>query len=111
MKRLFLFFAAVLFTATVWSQIPQKMSYQAVIRDAANKLVTSHAVGMQLSILKDGLPVYVETITSSTNANGLLTLEIGAGTVVSGNFKSIDWANGTYSIKTETDPTGGTWRR
>ncbi|MEO6977276.1 MAG: hypothetical protein ABI113_02825, partial [Mucilaginibacter sp.] len=32
---------------------------------------------------------------------------IGTGTVVSGSLATIDWANGTYFIKTETDPTGG----
>jgi hypothetical protein len=37
----------------------------------------------------------------------LVSLEIGTGTVVSGNFTTIDWANGTYFFKTETDLTGG----
>jgi hypothetical protein len=50
----------------------------------------------------------VETQTTNTNANGLVTLEIGSGTIVSGTFSGIDWSNGSYFIKTETDPTGGT---
>jgi hypothetical protein len=36
-----------------------------------------------------------------------VSLEIGGGTVVSGNMATINWANGPYFIKTETDPTGG----
>lgn len=107
MKRLFAIIAAVLLTATIWAQSPQKMSYQAVIRDNDNALVKSHAVGMQISILKDGSPVYVETHATSTNANGLVTIEIGGGTPVTGTFSGIDWSLGSYSIKTETDPTGG----
>src|SRR5690554_566777 len=66
---------------------------------------------MQISILQgsaSGTAVYVETQTPTSNANGLVSLEIGAGTVVSGDFTTIDWANGPYFIKTETDPTGGT---
>jgi hypothetical protein len=66
---------------------------------------------MQVSILQgsvSGTAVYVETQTPTTNTNGLAGLEIGGGTVVSGNFANINWANGPYFIKTETDPNGGT---
>ena len=111
MKRIFTIAAALIMTASVWAQSPEKMSYQAVIRDASNVLVATQAVGMQISILQTtatGTAVYVETQNPTTNANGLVSLEIGTGTVVSGDFTTIDWANGTYFIKTETDPTGGT---
>jgi len=98
-------------TASVFAQAPEKMSYQAVVRDGSNNLVSSTSVGIQISILQgsaSGTAVYVETQTLTSNANGLVSLEIGAGTVVSGNFTTIDLANGSYFIKTETDPTGGT---
>ena len=98
-------------TASVFAQVPNKMSYQAVVRDGSNNLVTSSAVGMQISILQgsaSGTAIYVETQTPTSNANGLVSLEIGAGTVISGTFATIDWANGPYFIKTETDPNGGT---
>ena len=110
MKRLFTVLIAVLLTATMWAQNPpQKMSYQAVIRDNDNALVKSHSVGMRISILKDASPEYVETHATSTNANGLVTIEIGGGIPVTGTFTAIDWSlAGSYSIKTETDPTGGT---
>jgi hypothetical protein len=94
-----------------FAQSPEKMSYQAVIRDASSNLVSSSAVGIQISILQgsvSGNSVYTETHTTNTNVNGLASLEIGAGNVTSGNFSSIDWGNGPYFIKTETDPTGGT---
>jgi uncharacterized protein (TIGR02145 family) len=111
MKKVFTFFAAVLLMASVFAQSPEKMSYQAVIRNSSDVLVTDTQVGMQISILQDtedGSPVYVETQTPTTNANGLVSIEIGAGTVVSGDFSTIDWANGPYYIKTETDPAGST---
>ncbi len=111
MKKLFTLFITVLIFTSAFAQPPQKMSYQAVIRDGSNALVTSTAVGMQISILQgsaSGTAVYVETQTHTSNANGLISLEVGAGMVVSGTFVSIDWANGPYFIKTETDPTGGT---
>jgi len=100
--------AAVLLTSTVWAQNPQKMSYQAVISDAAGHLVTTQ-VGMQISILQGsdvGTVVYSETQTPTPNANGLVTIEIGNGNPVT--FATIDWSAGPYFIKTETDPAGGT---
>ncbi|MCJ7449017.1 MAG: DUF1566 domain-containing protein [Bacteroidales bacterium] len=107
MKRLFTIIPAVLLTATIWAQSPQKMSYQAVIRNSLDQLVTNHAVGMRISILQgssSGTVVYTETQTPTTNANGLVSIEIGGGA----GFDAINWANYTFFIKTETDPLGGT---
>ena len=104
-----LFFSSVL-SLSLYAQSPQKMSYQSVIRDASNMLVTNTTVGLQLSILQGsstGTVVYSELHSPATNANGLLSLEIGGGTIISGNFSQINWGNGPYFIKTETDPTGG----
>ena len=100
-------------TLSLFAQPPQKMSYQAVIRDNGNQLVVNNEIGMQVSILQgsaNGTAVYVETQTPTTNANGLVSIEIGGddATVVSGNFASIDWSDGPWFIKTDTDPSGGT---
>jgi uncharacterized protein (TIGR02145 family) len=111
MKKVYTFFFAVIVTAVGFAQSPQKMSYQAVIRNASGELVKSSPIGMKISILQGsatGTPIYVETQTPTTNANGLVTIEIGGATPVSGTFAGIDWSTGTYFIKTETDPTGGT---
>ena len=111
MKNLYSLVFALFLSINFWAQSPQKMSYQAVIRNTSNALITSSPVGMQISILQGsatGSVVYAETQTTITNANGLVSIEIGNGTVVTGTFSSINWANGPYFIKTETDPTGGT---
>jgi uncharacterized protein (TIGR02145 family) len=95
----------------LFAQAPDKMSYQAIVRNSNNVVVSNHAVGMRISILQGtatGTSVYTETQTPTTNANGLIAIEIGTGTVVSGSFANIDWANGPYFVKTETDPNGGT---
>ncbi|MFT6166191.1 MAG: hypothetical protein ACJAV5_001371 [Vicingaceae bacterium] len=110
MIKLYTLLTAVIITTSAFAQAPEKMSYQAVVRDTGNTLLSSQVVGMQLSILQgsvSGLPVYVETQTPGTNINGLVSIEIGYGTVVSGTFNTIDWSAGPYFIKTETDPTGG----
>ena len=92
------------------AQSPDKMSYQAVVRDGDEKLLSSSAVGMRISILQGsaaGTAIYVETHTPETNENGLVSIEIGTG-VTDDDFSAIDWANGPYFIKTEADPAGGT---
>lgn len=111
MKKISLISLFLLLICGMMAQAPEKFSYQAVVRDASNQLINSHAVGVRVSVLQgaaSGNPVYVETHTVTTNANGLMTLEIGAGSVQQGTFTDIDWANGPYFLKTETDPNGGT---
>lgn len=111
MKKIIFTLANLLIITSIFAQSPEKLSYQAVIRDASTNLVTSQSVGMQISILQgsaSGTAVYIETQIPTSNANGLVSVEIGIGTVISGGFATIDWANGPYFIKTETDPTGGT---
>jgi len=93
------------------AQAPQKFSYQAVIRNGSNALIANATVGVKISLLKSssvGAVVYAERHTPTTNANGLATFEIGAGSRISGTMAGIDWGNGSYYIKTEVDPTGGT---
>ena len=111
MKRLIKFFTLMLMASCVFAQSPEKMSYQAVIRNNSSLLVSNQLVGMRISILKDsanGTPIYIETQTPTTNTNGLASVEIGGGTVVSGVFSAINWGDGPYYIKTETDIAGGT---
>lgn len=111
MKKILTLLTMISLSAATFAQAPEKMSYQAVVRNAGNGLVTNQSVGIQISILQGsstGSAVFVETHTATTNTNGLVTIEIGNGTNVSGNFSLIDWGNGPYFIKTETDPTGGT---
>ena len=110
MKKL-LFICISLFAVNANAQAPEKMSYQAVIRNPANVLVTNQSVGMTITILQGsvaGSTVYAEVHTATTNTNGLVSLEIGGGISLTGTFASINWAGGPYFIKTETDPAGGT---
>ena len=52
MKKLYTFLAAVLITASTFGQVPEQMSYQAVVRDAVGDLVTNQQVGCKLAFYK-----------------------------------------------------------
>lgn len=106
MKKIITLLSVLLITAFTFGQAPEKMSYQAVLRDANNVLVVNQQVGMRISILNGANAVYSETQSPTTNSNGLISLEIGTGSVISGTFKDINWGDGIYYIKTEIDPSG-----
>lgn len=110
MKKQSLFLFCLLISVIMVAQSPQRFSYQAVIRDAQSALVKNMAIGARFTLLQgsmNGDAVYIETQTVQSNTNGLITAEIGAGTVVSGIFDSIAWPEGSYFIKSEFDPQGG----
>ncbi len=93
MKKLIAILAVVFITTSAFSQAPQFMSYQAVIRNSSNTLIANTAVGMQISILQgssSGTAVYVERQTPTTNVNGLATISIGSGSILTGSFASIN---------------------
>ena len=111
MKKIFTTLAVVLLTVCLFSQAPQKMSYQAVVRNADGALMQNSKIGLKISLLRgsaSGTLVYSETHKTETNANGLVSVVIGEGTSSTDNIASIDWSNGPYFIKTETDPAGET---
>lgn len=106
-----LMFLILVAAAHARAQAPQKFSYQTVIRNGGGQLLSNQQVSIKISIIQgneNGLLVFSERHTPTTNANGLATLQIGAGTLVTGNFTGIDWTQGPYFITSETDPNGGT---
>lgn len=94
------------------AQAPNKMSYQAVIRNTNGNVVANAPIGIRISILQgssSGSAIYEETYnpTPMSNMNGLISIEIGGGTASFGSWSSIDWSKGPFFIKTETDIKGG----
>jgi hypothetical protein len=53
-------------------------------------------------------PEYEEIQTVNTNEFGLYTLQIGAGTAVTGEMKTVKWETGNKYIKVAIDAKGGT---
>ena len=94
---------------SVQAQIPQKFNYQAIVRDNAGTVIVSKPLGMRFSI-RDGSATgavqYSETQLTTTNAYGLVNLQVGAGTVATGSFAAITWAGGNKFLQVEIDTTG-----
>ena len=112
MKKLILSLVAIAtLSLSSFGQAPEGFKYQAVVRDAGNTILNNQAVGMRMTIQQGsigGTTVYSETFAPTTNAYGLVNLEIGNGTVVTGTFANIDWSTGPYYMETAVDVTGGT---
>lgn len=111
MRKIYSIISFLILTTSIYAQAPQKFSYQAIVRGVNNELIVNKQVGMRISLLKDstiGKAVYIESHTPLSNANGLVSISIGSGIVVSGTFANIDWSKGPYFVKTETDVAGGT---
>ena len=109
MKKLItILFLIILFNA--FSQSPESFNYQAVIRNSSGDIISNQTIGMQFRILSgiaSGNSTYQETFTIETSSNGLVALQIGSGSTVSGDFASIDWGNGPFFLETSIDLNGG----
>ncbi|MGB4205094.1 MAG: hypothetical protein WBJ84_05670, partial [Bacteroidales bacterium] len=89
MKTITLSIICVMLAIVTLAQAPQSFTFQAVMRDSNNQLILNSPIGMKTTILQgspDGTIVYQEFYypNKQTNANGLITLEIGSGFVLSG---------------------------
>ncbi|PZR15089.1 MAG: hypothetical protein DI539_18550 [Flavobacterium psychrophilum] len=103
----FLFAALIAYAAL--GQAPNFFSYQAVVRNPSGNVVASQSVGLRLTVLNLGAPVFTETFTTQTNAYGMLNVNLGSGTATLGNFQTVNWLEGnSKSMKVEMDITGGT---
>ena len=111
MKLILTILLFVTVTLTIFAQAPEKMSYQAIIRSQTNSLVKNLDISLKVIVRQSattGTEVYEETHLVKTNSNGLVSLEIGTGNILSGTFSAIAWEKGPYFIETQVDATGGT---
>ena len=108
MKRFITIITVLVLALLTMAQAPQKMNFQALVRDASNELVKNKQVTVTVSVTNvSNVAVYSETQTVTTNGNGVATMVIGEGTPTKGTFSAIDWANGSYFLQTSIDLGGG----
>ena len=110
MKSFLIFASFCLLWLNMVAQVPQAFKYQAVARNASGEVLAGKSVTFLISILQGsviGTQVYSELHSKTTNNFGLVDLDIGKGNSPTGSFESISWGGGTYFMKVELDPAGG----
>lgn len=98
-----------LLSVIIFAQMSEKLNFQFTVNNN-NQVVSNQTISIKINIIKDfneDFPVYVETHMSHSNINGLVSIIIGDGTVISGDISKIHWASGNYLVKTEYDINGG----
>ncbi|MEA3444045.1 MAG: FISUMP domain-containing protein [Bacteroidota bacterium] len=111
MKKTILFLTLLLSFGILYSQLPQAFKYQAIARDENDELIINQTVKIKLKILQSstsGTIIFSEIHNILTNNFGLIDLEIGTGSIESGNFSAIDWSASAFFLRAEMDVTGGT---
>ncbi len=111
MKKTTLAVVMLAMAISLIAQSPQAFKYQAIVRNNNGEILDNQNVSFQISILQSsavGPAIYLETHQTMTNEFGLISLEIGNGTVESGTFESIYWRDGLFFLRVRMDPNGGT---
>ena len=98
--------AALLFTATVATMAQGSFAYQAVIRDGGS-LVSNKDVNLKFTLFQGTTNYYAETQKTKTNEYGNISVMVGSGTKVEGDFMSVPWSSMNVMLKIEVDAKGG----
>ncbi len=101
---------ALAISGSLFAQVPQKFNYQGIARDTKGNPMAQQRMTLKLTVLPTADATtgeYEEIQTVTTNEFGLYTLQIGNGTPVTGEMKTVKWETGNKYIKVAIDPKGG----
>jgi Trk-type K+ transport system membrane component len=92
----------IFLSVLVFGQVPQKMNYQAVVRNASGQSVAN---GTQVvfrftihDVTPNGSSVFTEDVTDTVNQFGLCATIIGN----TGNLATVNWDNGDKYLQVES---------
>ena len=105
MKTIIITLISILLTLSSVAQ--QGINYKALIKDSAGNAIADQSITVQFAILQGSTNVYTETHTPTTNANGIIIINIGKGSVQSGDFAAIDWAGDEHFLHVQIDTGNG----
>lgn len=106
MKKILTTIFSLVAAATLFAQVPQSFSFQAVMRDNDNSLMANQFVHAKFTITPNDnsdVITYCETQDLTTDSNGILRAEIGKGTSCGGRFDQIHWERGEYLLNCRFD--------
>ena len=109
MKKI-LILLTLLVSSITFSQAPEGINYQAVIRNSTGNLVSSTTVAIRVQVRQTtatGTVVYQERHSVLTSAQGLVNMVIGGGIPQVGTFNGINWGIGPYFVNLAVDFANG----
>lgn len=85
------------------------LSYQAVIHDDNNEVVANQNVQLKFTISRssDDSELYAETISTNTDAHGMVAVTVGTALSSAENFKALSWDGTPKKLKIELSTDGG----
>ena len=108
MKKIYTLLLFILICIGVFAQAPNKLNYQGLIRNSVGNPLGNTPVLLRISILDIANNVlFLEQHSTTTNSLGLYNVAIGTGTLIQGNFASINWGAGNRYIKVEVSTNAG----
>jgi hypothetical protein len=108
MKKLFILLFLTGILKSVFAQAPQGFAYQAAVRNAAGIVQGNLPIRVRFSIIDsvaNGTVVYKETHSTSTNALGMMNLNVGLGTPITGTLAGVNWGTNAKFLQVEIDTT------
>jgi uncharacterized protein (TIGR02145 family) len=103
-------FCCLLLGTKAHAQAPDGINYQAVIRNFSGTLVANSTIAIRIQIKQtsaSGTIVFQERHSVTTSPLGVVNLVIGQGTLLGGNFSTINWATGPYFVSLGVNFTNG----
>ncbi len=91
-------FCVIILKSVVFGQSPATFNYQAVLRDDAGEVLAEENISLNVAILQEsaeGEVVFSETHETTTNAFGLVNLQIGS----LNSLEDIEWEEHAYFIR------------
>ncbi|WP_353780231.1 tail fiber domain-containing protein [Winogradskyella sp. 3972H.M.0a.05] len=101
--------ALTLFLSIISYSQTNSINYKAIVKDNLGNVISNQTITVQIGILQ-GLAqtnVYTETHAPTTDANGIVVLNIGLGTPVSGTYGDINWASDDHYLNVQIDSGSG----
>ncbi len=91
------------------AQLPQAITYQSLIMDAAGQLVTNQEIQIRASFIPNN-PLddseYTEQHIETSSDLGHVNFELGRGSTINGTFAQLDWTQ-PYFVRIEHSLNGG----
>jgi len=94
---------------TIPSMAQNGINYKAIVKDGSGNILPNTSITVQFKILQSALliEVYTESHVTMTDANGLMIVNIGEGTIISGDYATIDWSRALHFLNVQIDTGSG----